>query len=121
MSPTPSPPFTRASLFLGPLLEAYGFRLVAREYDDDPDGGASAEYLLGELRLRLLHEPEAQALWIESARQSGGSIISRWIDIEWTVAGQRLPVNTDLSDARLDQLAEALAAFLDPERRTAAS
>jgi hypothetical protein len=118
VSHNPSPPFTRASLFLGPLLEAYGFRLVAREYDEDPEGGASAEYLLGELRLRLLHEPEAQALWIEAARQSGGSIISRWIDIEWTVAGQRLPLNSDLSDARLDQLAEALAAFLAPERRS---
>lgn len=117
MSHNPSPPFTRASLFLGPLLEVYGFRLVAREYDEDPEGGASAEYLLGELRLRLLYEPEAKAIWIESARQSGGSIISRWIDIEWTVADTRLPVNTDLSDARLDQLAEALAAFLDPDKR----
>lgn len=117
MTPTPSPPFTRASLFLGPLFEAYGFRLVAREYDDDPEGGASAEYLLGDLRLRLLYEPEAKAIWLESARQSGGSIISRWMDIEWSVAGKRLPVNADVSDARLDQLAGALAAFLDPEQR----
>ncbi len=110
----PAEPFTRASLLLGPLLEAFGFRLVAREYADEPEGSASAEYLRGDIALRLVWEGEERALWIEAARATGGTVISRWTDVEWAVAGERQPLDHGIDDARLDRLAAALAAFLTP-------
>ena len=113
MSTTPAEPFTRASIFLGPLLEVHGFRAVAREYEDDvEEGSASAEYRLGDLAIRLVWEGTERALWLESARASGGAIISRWIDIEWIAAGERRELDTDLDDARLERLATALRQFL---------
>ncbi|MEI2720319.1 MAG: hypothetical protein V9E87_09265 [Gemmatimonadales bacterium] len=109
---TPSEPFTRASLYLGPLFEAHGFRCMAREYSEGSEASASAEYGLGDVRLRLVWEGEERVLFIECARAAGASLISRWIDIEWAVAGERLDVDRDLTDARLERLAAALVAFL---------
>lgn len=110
---TPSAPFTRASIYLGPLFEAHGFRLVARDYDDEaPEGSASAEYRLGEVALRLVWEGTERVLWIEAARAAGGSIISRWVDIEWINAGERLELDRTVDDARLERLAAAVVEFL---------
>jgi hypothetical protein len=108
----PSEPFTRGSLYLGPLFEAHGFRLVARDYDEGIEASASAEYALGDIRLRLAWDGTERVLWIEAARQSGGAVTSRWTDIEWAVAGKRLPVQAEMSDERLETLASALVAFL---------
>jgi hypothetical protein len=113
-APVRSEPFTRASIYLGPIFEAYGFRVTAREYADDDEGAAVAEYLKGDLALRLVWEPQARALWIEAARTTGGSVISRWVDIEWAVAGQRLALDDALDDARLERLAAALSQYLLP-------
>lgn len=107
-----SEPFTRASIFLGPLFEAHGFRVVSRDYEAGSEASASAEYSLGDVRLRLAWDGEERVIWIEAARQSGGAVVTRWTDIEWAVAGKRLPPDTDLSDSRLDTLANALVAFL---------
>lgn len=112
MTHVPSEPFTRASIYLGPLFEAHGFRVVSREYDDGSEASAYAEYALGDVRLRLVWEGDERALWIEAARQSGGSVISRWTDIEWANAGQRLELDRDLTDQRLETLAQALVTFL---------
>ncbi|MEO5798763.1 MAG: hypothetical protein ABIZ70_03500 [Gemmatimonadales bacterium] len=109
---TPSEPFTRASIYLGPLFEAHGFRVVARDYDEGIESSASAEYSLGDVRLRLAWDGEERVVWIEAARQSGGAVVSRWTDIEWAVAGKRLAPDDDLTDARLETLANALVAFL---------
>lgn len=109
-----SEPFTRASIFLGPLFETYGFVVLAREYADDIEGAASAEYLKGDLVLRLVWEPAERALWIEAARTTGGSVISRWQDIEWAAAGKRLPLDTALDMARLERMATALGRYLTP-------
>lgn len=98
---------------LGPLFEAYGFRTVSRDYSEEIEGSASAEYLRGDLALRLTWDGASRALWIEAARSTGGSIISRWTDIEWVSAGERRPLDTDVDDARLDRLAVALRAFLE--------
>ena len=117
----PSEPFTRASLYLGPLLEAHGFRVVAREYAEGSEASASAEYALGEVRLRLAWDGTERVLWVEAARQSGGAVTSRWTDIEWAVAAQRLPVDLDLSDIRLETLANALVAFLARGRAESAA
>lgn len=115
----PSEPFTRGSLYLGPLFEAHGFRLVARDYDEGIEASASAEYALGDVRLRLAWDGVERVLWIEAARQSGGAVTSRWTDIEWAVAGKRLPAQVELSDDRLESLSQALVAFL--ARGTAAA
>lgn len=113
MSRAPAEPFTRASIYLGPLLEAHGFRAVAREYqDEEVEGSAFAEYRLGDLAIRLVWEGTHRALWLESARASGGAIISRWLDLEWVAAGERRELDTDLDDARLERLAAALRQFL---------
>ncbi len=108
----PSEPFTRASIYLGPLLEAHGFRVVARDYEAGSEASAAAEYSLGDVRMRLAWDGSERVVWIEAARQSGGAVVTRWTDIEWSVAGKRLPPDSDLSDARLATLAEALVAFL---------
>lgn len=110
--PIQSEPFTRASLFLGPLFEAHGFRCIAREYAEGEESSASAEYRQGALALRLVWEGEERVLWIEAARAADGAIISRWRDIEWQVAGERLPLDTALDDARLARLAAAVVAYL---------
>ena len=99
---TPSEPFTRASL-----------------YSEGSEASASAEYGLGDVRLRLVWEGEERVLFIECARAAGASLISRWVDIEWAVAGERLEVDRDLTDARLEKLATALVAFLDRGRAAA--
>ncbi|MEO8478206.1 MAG: hypothetical protein ABI542_01130 [Gemmatimonadota bacterium] len=112
--PVESEPFTRASIYLGPRFEAHRFVVSAREYADDIEGAASAEYLKGDLALRLIWEPKERALWIEAARTTGGSVISRWLDIEWAVAGERLPLDTALDIARLERLATALDRYLAP-------
>lgn len=110
--PVPSEPFTRASLYLGPLFEAHGFRCIAREYAEGVEASAWAEYRHRNLAMRLVWEGEERVLWIEAARAADGAIISRWTDIEWAVAGERLPLDTALDDSRLERLAAALVAFL---------
>lgn len=111
---TPAEPFTRASLYLGPLFEAYGFRLAARDYSDEPEGTATAEYLRGDVALRLVWEGNARALWIEAARTTGGTVISRWIDIEWLAAGERRELDLAIDDARMERLGAALARLAAP-------
>jgi hypothetical protein len=110
--PVQSEPFTRASLYLGPLFEAHGFRCVAREYAEGEEASASAEYRHRSLAMRLVWEGTERALWIEAARAADGAIISRWTDIEWAVAGERLPLDAALDDARLERLAAAVVGFL---------
>ena len=110
-APVPSEPFTRASIYLGPLIQAHGFRVVARDYEAGIEASALAEYSLGDVRLRLAWDGVERIIWIETARQSGGAVVTRWTDVEWVVAGTRLPPNHDLSDARLEELANAIVAF----------
>ena len=50
--------------------------------------------------------------WVESAREVGAQVVSRWVDVEWSLAGTRLPLTRDTSDDRIDQLAEAVELFL---------
>lgn len=109
---TPGEPFSRASLFLGPILEGFGFQIVARDYQDGVEASAFAEYSRGALRLRLVWEGTERVLWVEAGRASGGSMISRWQDIEWIVAGEPLPSDRSLDDDRLDRLGQAVVAYL---------
>src|ERR1041384_3171648 len=106
MSAEPLPdPFVRADNRLRPLIMDRGFRLLNLEYPDRARGSAMAEYAAGHLRLRLVWEGEARALWVESALQEGAEIVSRWSDVEWAVAGGRQPLHQELTDARIARLA----------------
>ena len=109
-------PFLRADQRLRPLIMDRGFRLLGLEYPDRARGSAIAEYAAGHLRLRLVWEGEARALWVECARQEGAEIVSRWNDVEWAVAGERQPLDQDLTDARIERLALATLRFLDAQR-----
>ena len=105
-------PFESALQRIRPILLARGFRL---DYVERPEAGAGvalAEYFAGEVRLRLVWEGREHALWVESARQAGAQVVSRWQDVEWTVAGHRLPLDQDLSEARIERLESALQRFL---------
>ena len=106
-------PFLRADQRLRPLLLDRGFRLLGVEYPDRARGSAAAEYGQAHVRLRLVWEGEARALWVESARQEGAEVVSRWNDVEWAVAGERQPLDQDLSDARIERLAGAVLRYLD--------
>jgi hypothetical protein len=104
--------FERARERLVPVLEAYGFRLAEVERPAREGENAYAEYFRRGIRLRLVWEGRERALWVESAREVSAQIVSRWTDVEWSVAGARLPLDTDLSDARLERLATAVESFL---------
>ncbi|HEX9755940.1 MAG TPA: hypothetical protein VGA42_09555 [Gemmatimonadales bacterium] len=104
--------FERARERLAPVLEAGGFRLVSLERDENASDSAFAEYFRRALRLRLVWEGRERVLWVEAARQEGAQVVSRWHDVEWALAGERLPVNRDTSDARIDALVEAVRRFL---------
>ncbi len=109
---TPGEPFARASVFLGPVLEQLGFHVIAREYGDGDEANAIAEYSRGSLRLRLVWEGTERLLWVEAGRAAGGSMISRWQDVEWIVSGEQLPPDPRLDDDRLDRLGQAVVTYL---------
>ena len=108
--------FTRADHRLRPLLMDRGFRPIGTEYPDRASGNAASEYACGPLRLRLIWEGEARALWVESARQVGAEVVTRWTDVEWAVAGERQPLDEDLSEARVERLAAATLTYLDRQQ-----
>ena len=112
-------PFLRADQRLRPLLMDRGFRLVGVDYPERAEGNAMAEYVHGYLRLRVVWEGEARALWVESARQEGSEVVSRWSDVEWAMAGARQPLDQDITDARIERLALATLRYLDQAGRTA--
>ncbi|HEU4570894.1 MAG TPA: hypothetical protein VFS07_10020 [Gemmatimonadales bacterium] len=105
-------PFLRADERLRPLLLARGFRLAGIEYPDRARGSAFAEYARRGQRVRLVWEGEARALWLESARQEGAEVVSRWTDVEWSLAGERLPLDQELGEARIERLAQAVERYL---------
>lgn len=110
-------PFLRADQRLRPLLMDRGFRLQGVEYPEQAGGNAQAEYAHGYLRLRVVWEGESRALWVESARQEGSEIVTRWTDVEWALAGGRQPLDQDVSDGRIERLAAAALTYLDRQGR----
>jgi hypothetical protein len=107
--------FDRALARLRPMVRAYGFRLVSVERPLRLRHGF-AEYHRRDQRLCLVWEARAQALWVESARASGFQVVSRWQDVEWCVAGRRLPLDCETSDERIDRLLAAVLIWLDAGR-----
>ena len=110
--------FERARERLLPVLQAYGFKVASVERAAHEGGNAYAEYFRRGTRLRLVWEANEHALWVESAREVDAQIVTRWIDIEWSLAGTRLPLDTEVSRERLERLAVALENFLtrQPDR-----
>ena len=104
--------FEQAREHLLPVLRAHGFKVASVERAASEDVNAYAEYFRRGIRLRLVWEAQAHALWIESAREVDAQIVSRWVDIEWCLAGERLPLITDTTPERLEMLVEALDNFL---------
>ena len=91
---------------------SHGFRLAAVSRAAHVRDHAFVEYVGPGLRLRLVWEGRERVFWVESAREESAQIISRWYDVEWAVAGQQLPLDTDTSDDRIERLAAALDRFL---------
>jgi hypothetical protein len=110
--PDPPDAFERALERLRPLAGARGLRLTLLERPARAGENGFAEYAGRRLRLRLVWEGSARALWVESARTQGAEVISRWIDIEWALAGERLPLDPDLGFGRIERLARSVDAFL---------
>jgi hypothetical protein len=107
--------FDRALERLRPLVRAYGFRLVGVQRPMRLRHGF-AEYHHDDRRICLVWEAQAHALWVETARTCGFQIVSRWQDVEWSVAGRRLPVDYDTSDERIDRMLAAVLIWLDAGR-----
>ena len=97
---------------LRPVAGARGLRLTLLERPAQAGGNGFAEYTGRRLRLRLVWEASARALWVESARTQGAEVVSRWTDIEWALAGERLPLDLDLGPGRIERLARSVDAFL---------
>ena len=104
--------FERALERLRPVAAARGLRLTLLERPATAAEHGFAEYAGRGLRLRLVWEASARALWVESARTQGAEVVSRWTDVEWALAGHRLPLDHDLGPARIEHLARSVDAFL---------
>jgi hypothetical protein len=105
-------PFVRAQERIDMVARSHGFRLAAVSRPSHVRDHAFVEYVGPGLRLRLVWEGQERVLWVETAREESAQIISRWHDVEWSLAGQRLPPDTDTSDERIARLAAALEQFL---------
>ena len=102
--------FESARDALLPLMSAHRFRLGGLEYESR---NAYAEYWRQGLRLRLVWESNERSLWMDAAPESAANLIGRWQDIEWQLAGERLPLDRDLSEARVDRLLSAVGRYLE--------
>jgi len=112
-SSLPPPLFDTARERLLSLVAGYGFRPARVEYEQD---SAFAEYWGRGLRLRLVWEGREQALWVDVAPEAGGEVVGRWRDVEWEVAGQKLPLDQDTTDARVERLLDAVRGCLEARR-----
>jgi len=110
------PQFLLTKEALDPVLLAAGLRFAGMERLPDSSGTATAEYSGRGRRLRLVWEGRERALWIDAARERDAQIVSRWTDIEWSLAGTALPVNCELSDDRIAELVLAAVEFLNRGR-----
>ncbi|HJS47727.1 MAG TPA: hypothetical protein VJ773_07065 [Gemmatimonadales bacterium] len=104
--------FGRALDRLRPVAAARGLRLALLERPAGPGDHGFAEFAGRSLRLRLVWEADARALWVEWAQARGAEVVGRWTDIEWTLAGGRLPLDLELGPERVERLARAAEAFL---------
>ena len=105
-------PFVRAQERIDRVVRSHGFRLAAVSRPSNAGDHGFVEHVGPGLRLRLVWEGRERVLWVESAREESAQIISRWYDVEWSLAGQQLPLDSDTSEGRIERLAAALEQFL---------
>lgn len=110
----PLPLFDELRERLVPVVAAHGFRPGPVEYETD---NAYAEFWRRGLRLRVVWEGTERAIWIDAAPEADAQVIGRWRDIEWLEAGERLPLDADLTSARLDRLLATVERFLSTRPR----
>jgi hypothetical protein len=110
-------PFLEAKETIEPVLRAAGLRFVSIDRERGGSGHAIAEYRRRGERLRLVWEGSERVLWIEAARERDAQIISRWTDIEWILAGTRLPLSRETGEERIGQLVMALVEYLQRGER----
>ncbi len=104
--------FLTAKEALDPVVRAGGYRFAGMDLVGDEEPSATAEYRGRGRRLRLVYEGSERLLWIDVATERDAQIISRWTDIEWILAGERLPPNFELNDERIGELVTAAAKYL---------
>lgn len=97
---------------LEPLFRAAGYRFVVLEPIGDDGRSGIAEYRTSSRRLRIVVEGSEDTIWIDTATERDAQIISPWTDIEWSLAGQRLPPIRGTSPERITALVEAAAHYL---------
>lgn len=110
----PLPLFDELRERLQPLTAAHGFRPGPVEYQE---ANAFAEFWRRGLRLRIVWEGTERTIWIDAAPEAGAQVIGRWQDVEWLAAGERLPVDYDLTPARVDRLLAAVEQYLTTRPR----
>ena len=111
MEPWP-PALLEAKEALEPLFRAAGYRLIGLEKVGDTGRSATAEYRTTGRQIRIICEGDENAIWIDTAAERDAQIVSRWTDIEWLVAGKRLPPAVGITTERIGELVEAAAAYL---------
>lgn len=113
MMNAPWPPvFLAAREAVDPIFKAAGYRFAGADQWGDQGEGASGEYRGHGRRVRLVYEGSEGAIWLDTAAEHDTQIVSRWVDIEWILAGARLDPNHDLSEDRLEALVVAAAKFV---------
>jgi hypothetical protein len=105
-------PFLAAREALDPVIKAGGYRFVGLETWGSEDDSALAEYRGHGRRLRVVYEALESSLWVDTATERDTQIVSRWIDIEWLLAGKRLEPNFEVSEDRIGALVTAAARFM---------
>jgi hypothetical protein len=106
------PPFLAAKEALDPVIRAGGYRFAGAERTGANDQTATAEYRGRGRRIRLVFEGNEEMLWLDVAVERDAQIISRWTDIEWILAGTRLPPVAGIGEDRIAELATAVAKYL---------
>ena len=99
----PDEPFDDARLKIQSIAQAHGFRMISVDYPDARTPHAMIEFQRRGMAFRLVWEGEIQALFIEAARLAGNDAVSRWQDIEWRIAGTKLPLNRETGTERIDE------------------
>jgi len=97
---------------LEPLFRAAGYRFVGQEPIGEGGRSGVAEYRTSARRLRIVVEVDENVIWVDTAVERDAQIISQWTDIEWALAGKRLPPIPGTSPDRIVELTESAARYL---------
>ncbi|MGV3720168.1 MAG: hypothetical protein ACO1SX_04585 [Actinomycetota bacterium] len=103
-------PFQNAQQALSPVLTTFGLTLYEEHYHARAFGGAVAVYGRRGLALRLIWDGKERALSIDYTTHDNP--YGMWRDVEAAPDGGVPPFNTDVSEARVEQLVQVVTEFL---------